>query len=81
MYQLDLSQLVGGEALTMPCTISNNGLGIKTRTLIDTRVNGFVFIDQQLARKASQYLDSLIQTLLKQYDITGYNGQTSTLIT
>ena len=81
MCQLDLSQLVGGEALTMPCTISNNGLGIKTRILIDTGANGFVFIDQQLARKASQYLDSPIQTLPKQYDVTGYNGQTSTPIT
>ena len=46
MYQLDLSQLVGGEALTMPCTISDNRLGIKTRTLIDTRVNSFIFINQ-----------------------------------
>ena len=81
MYQLDLSQLVGGEALTMPCTISNNGLGIKTRTLIDTGANGFIFIDQQLARKASQYLDSLIRTLPKQYNVTGYDGRESTPIT
>ena len=65
----------------MLCTISNNRLGIKTRILINTRVNGFVFIDQQLARKASQYLDSLIQTLLKQYNVIGYNGRESTLIT
>ena len=55
----------------MPCTISNNGLG-KTRTLIDTEANGFIFVDQQLATKASQFLGTTIQTLPKAYDVTGY---------
>ena len=65
----------------MPCTISNNGLGIKTRTLIDTGADSFIFINQKLATKASQYVDSQIRKLPKQYDVTGYDGRLSTPIT
>jgi predicted aspartyl protease len=63
MCKVNLSQLVGGQSFTMPYTISKNGLGIKTRTLVDTGVNGYIFIDSRLAQKASQFLDAPIRTL------------------
>ena len=53
LYKVDLSQLVGGKPFTLPCTISQNRLGIKTRTLINTGANGFIFIDSRLVEKAS----------------------------
>jgi predicted aspartyl protease len=65
----------------MPCTISKNGLGIKTRTLIDTGANGYIFIDRRLAEKASQFLDVPIQTLLVSHDIRAFNGKKASLIT
>jgi hypothetical protein len=33
--------------------ISKNGLRIKTRTLINTEVNSYIFINYRLAEKAS----------------------------
>jgi hypothetical protein len=42
---VDLSQLLKGDSFTFLCIISSNGLGIKTRILIDTRVNGYAFIN------------------------------------
>jgi hypothetical protein len=54
---VDLTKLVGGIALTLPCTISNNGLGIQTQTLINTRANSFIFINSKLAKKATHFLD------------------------
>jgi hypothetical protein len=37
----------------MFCIISKNKLKIKTRTLINTKTNGYIFIDYKLAKKAS----------------------------
>jgi hypothetical protein len=73
---LDLSQLVRGKALTFPCTISKNGLGIKSNALIDTGANGFIFIDTNLAKKAVQFLlDSQIRPLPKAFFVKGFDGR------
>ncbi len=61
----------------MPCTISKNGLGIKTRALIDTGANGFIFIDSQLAQKASRFLDTPTRTLEIPCQVKGFDGKTS----
>jgi predicted aspartyl protease len=57
---VDLAKLVRGSALTLPYTISNNGLSIQTQTLINTGANGFIFIDLELAKKAAYFLDTPI---------------------
>jgi predicted aspartyl protease len=54
---VDLTKLVGGIALTLPCIISNNRLRIQTQTLIDTGANGFIFINPELAKKAAYFFD------------------------
>jgi predicted aspartyl protease len=77
MCQIDLSQLVGGESLTIPYTISKNGLGIKIRTLIDTGANGYIFINSELAQKASRFLGVPIQRLKVPYRVKGFDGQPS----
>ena len=38
-------QLIGGTYLTISYTLSNNGYGVVTCALIDSRANGFVFIN------------------------------------
>jgi enamine deaminase RidA (YjgF/YER057c/UK114 family) len=65
----------------MSCTISKNRLRIKTRTLINTKANGYIFIDYRLAKKASQFLDVLIQTLLVFHNIRAFNSKKASLIT
>jgi hypothetical protein len=65
----------------MPCIISKNRLKIKTRTLINTEANGYIFIDYKLAEKASQFLNVLIQTLPVSYNIRAFNGKKASLIT
>jgi hypothetical protein len=57
---VDLTKLVGGIALTLPYTISNNRLRIQTQTLINTRANSFIFIDPKLAKKAAHFLNTPI---------------------
>ena len=75
-----MNQLVGGTPFTLPCTISKNGLGVRTRALIDTGANGFVFIDSALAYKVSKHLDRPILPLPSHCAIKGYDGgQTNTI--
>jgi len=55
---VDLSQLLKGDSFTFLYTISSNRLRIKTRILIDTRANGYAFIDTEFAALATRFLDT-----------------------
>ena len=46
--EIDLTRLIGGDTLIIPYTISVNGLGIKSSSLINTRVNRYTFINTKL---------------------------------
>jgi len=52
--------LLRGDSFTFPCTISSNGLGIKTCTLIDTRANGYAFINTDFVAIATRFLDTKV---------------------
>jgi hypothetical protein len=39
---------MGGSPFIVPCTLAKNGIGIDLDILVDTRVNGFAFIDATL---------------------------------
>ena len=56
LCKLDLSKVLRGNPLTYPYTISQNRISIKNRVLIDTRANGFVFVNSLVIRKTSRYL-------------------------
>jgi predicted aspartyl protease len=61
--------------------MSRNGIGIRTRTLLDTGANGFVFIDSKLAIELSKHLDAPIRRLETSYHVRGFNGQRADDIT
>jgi hypothetical protein len=46
--EIDLTYLIGGDALIIPYTISVNELGIKSSSLINTRANRYAFINTKL---------------------------------
>jgi hypothetical protein len=56
LVEINLTRLIGGDALIMPCTISTNELGIKSSSLINTRANGYAFINTKLAQLTEQFL-------------------------
>jgi hypothetical protein len=49
LVEIDLICLIGGDTLIISCTISINGLGIKSSSLINTRANSYAFINTKLA--------------------------------
>ena len=48
LVEINLTHLIGGNALIMPYIISINGLGIKSFSLINTRANSYAFINTKL---------------------------------
>ena len=78
---MDLSQLLKGDSFTLPYTISSNGLGIKTRTLIDTGANGYAFIDTDFVAIATRFLDTKVQRLPAACNVRGFDGKIAQPIT
>ena len=73
--------MLKGNSFTFLCTISSNRLGIKTRTLINTRANGYAFINTEFAALATRFLNTKTQQLFTPCNIRGFNGKIAQLIT
>jgi hypothetical protein len=73
--------LLRGDSFTFPCIISSNRLGIKTCTLINTRANGYAFINTEFAAFATRFLNTKLQRLLILCNIRGFDSKIAQLIT
>jgi hypothetical protein len=58
-----------------PYIISNNGLGIKTSSLINTRVNGYTFINSKFVKIIEYFLDIKSILLKLPCNIRGFDGK------
>jgi hypothetical protein len=79
--KVDLSQLLEGNAFTLLCTVSNNRLGIKTTSLIDTEANSYTFVDTKFAKTIERFLDVKLTRLKDLCKVQGFDRQQVTLIT
>jgi len=52
--------LLRGNLFTFLYTISSNRLRIKTRTLINTKANGYAFINTEFAALATRFFNTKI---------------------
>jgi hypothetical protein len=69
------------DSLVSPIQLAKNGLSITTKALIDTRTNGYAFIDIFLAIKLAQQFQTHIIPLEQPCAVKGYNGKTAMPIT
>ena len=76
-----MRQLIGGDHLTTTCTIAKNRYSVVSQALIDSRANGFVFIDTLCAVDVAKYLGIKAQRLPHTISVKGYNGQAGEPIT
>ena len=67
--------MLGGDLFTFLYIISSNRLRIKTYTLINTRANGYAFINTEFAALATRFLDTKTQRLFILCNIRGFNGK------
>jgi hypothetical protein len=79
--EVNLSQLLGGMAFILSCIVSNNGLGIKTSSLIDTEANEHTFIDTKFAKIVKRFLGMLPSPIKVPYTMRGFDSQQTTSIT
>ena len=73
--------MLKGNSFTFLYTISSNRLGIKTRTLINIKANGYAFINTEFAALATRFLDTKTQRLPILCNIRGFNSKIAQLIT
>ena len=81
MSKVDLSWLLGGKSFTVLCVLSCNGYRVKTTALANSRANAFTLLDTQCARKISEFLNTLLETLEKPVLVKGYDGRMGKPIT
>lgn len=79
--RVDLSQLLGGKAFDLPCSIIINGFSFDTCSLVDTGANGFLFIHSALVALLAQHCSATIHRFPKSIPVKGFNGQEATPIT
>ena len=60
---------------TFPYIISSNRLRIKTRILINIKVNGYAFINIKFAALITRFLNTKTQQLFILYNIRGFNSK------
>ena len=80
LSKIDLSQLMGGPHLTIPCTISHNGYAVKLKTLADSGANGFIFLDTSCAIDIARFLHLKAERLSQAVPVKGYDGKTGSAI-
>jgi hypothetical protein len=80
---LDLANLLGQPErnLTFPNKIAFNGRSFSIKSLVDTRANGFIFINIRLVRLLIKNLGLRIVRLSKECPITGFDGKPADPIT
>ena len=67
---------MGGNQFLVPASLSMGGCGIKTRGLIDTGANGYLFLNRPLAVQLAESLGLRIRKLPYSTPIRGYDSQT-----
>lgn len=81
MSEVDLSQLLGRKSFTVQCTLSRNRCGVNTTALANSGANAFALLNTRCAKKISEFLNTLAETLEKPVLVKGYNRQTGKPIT
>jgi hypothetical protein len=67
--------LLRGDSFTFPCTISSNGLGIKTRILINIKANRYAFINTNFVAIATRFFNTKVQRLLAACNVRGFDSK------
>jgi hypothetical protein len=81
MSKVDLSWLLSRKSFTVLCTLSCNKCRVNTTALANLRANAFVLLNTRCAKKISEFLNTLLETLETLILVKGYNRQLGKLIT
>ena len=71
---------MGGDYLTLPCTLSKNGNGVKLRALADSGANGLAFLDTRVAYDLAAFCNVSLEPLPRPIRVKGYEGKIQTAV-
>jgi hypothetical protein len=80
-FNIDLSQLINKLYLTVSYTITHNKYAVKLNVLINSKANGFVFINTLYTINITKFLNVKAQHLSCLINIKDYNRKTKSVIT
>jgi hypothetical protein len=78
---LDLRELIGGNSYTLQTQLNIKGFTFHTHALSDTRANGFLFINSELAALFTRHCGARFKPLSYTISVTGYNSKGNSRIT
>ncbi|QSZ33856.1 hypothetical protein DSL72_005429 [Monilinia vaccinii-corymbosi] len=81
MRFLDLTKLMEGQAMTLPCILSKNGYSFRSSALLDSGANGYTFIDTTLFTLLFPLFKPHYQLFENSIGVKGYNGAQGRAIT
>ncbi|QSZ28608.1 hypothetical protein DSL72_003107 [Monilinia vaccinii-corymbosi] len=81
MRFLDLTKLIGSQAMTLPCILSKNGYSFRSSALLDSGANGYAFIDTTLLTLLFHLFKPRYQLLENSIGVKGYNSAQGRAIT
>jgi hypothetical protein len=81
MLEVDLSWLLSRKSFTVLYTLSYNRCKVKTTALANSKANAFALLNTNCAKKISEFLKTLLETLERPIPIKEYNRQARKPIT
>ena len=79
MVIIDLRKLLGGPSLTVKYTLAYRGLTTTIKRLIDTRANGYLFINKRVAKTLRRRFSIRREKIptFERLPMSGFNGKVS----
>jgi hypothetical protein len=75
MLEVNLSWLLSKKGFTILYTLYCNRCRVNTTALANTKANAFALLNTKCARKISEFLNTLLETLKRLVLVKGYNKQ------
>jgi hypothetical protein len=72
---------MGGRHFIVPCTLSKNRYGITLSALVDSRANGFAFMDTAYTNNISIFLNLKPQPLIRPIIPKGFDRHPGKVVT
>ena len=66
---------MGGRHFTIPCTVSKNRYRVPLTALVDSRANGFAFMNTACAIDITKFFNLKTQPLIRPITARGFDGR------
>ena len=80
LSNINLNKVMGGDHLTLPCTLSKNENRV-VRALANSRANNLAFLNTRVTYDLTFYYNTSLKSLPRSIRVKGYKGKIETAVT